>query len=188
MHGDALAAADAAMLPSVGAQGISGKAPYAYFPLDEGSGNDVTGTDNGSPLTCTATNSLSWTDDTSFRRVSSDANGILSFSTFPDGIGSPSPSETASGLVAGSTVAVSCGTTPWTNATETIVYTCTGWKLYDDGGNVVSNGTETSFTYTHPTPSSPRRLEWQWAVSEVKGISADSKFRLRPGWNLPGLT
>jgi len=80
----------------------------------------------------------------------------------PTGIGSPSPFGNTTGLTAGQSVAVSCGATPWTNAAETAYYACTGWKLYDTDGNVVSNGKETSLTYTHPDPAAYRKLEWQW--------------------------
>jgi len=93
------------------------------------------------------------------------ADDMLFVSTSPAVAGSPSPSGTTTGLAAGQTVSVSCGATPWTNAAETVRYDCTGWKLYDADGNVVSNGTETSFTYTHPDPADYRMLEWQWVPS-----------------------
>ena len=80
-------------------------------------------------------------------------------------VGSPSPAYgDITGLAASQTVAVSCGDSPWTNATVTAVYVCTGWKLYDADNNVVSNGTDTSFSYVHPDPAAYRRLEWQWAA------------------------
>ena len=78
--------------------------------------------------------------------------------------GSPSPAYGRSPCVAGTTVSVSCGAVTVTNDVKTTKYTCTGWKLYDVDGNVVSNGTETAFTYEHPSPSAYRRLEWQWKV------------------------
>ena len=159
----ALTAADAALLPKVGAQGIAGKTPYAYFPLNEGSGNRVTGTDNGAVLTCTATNTLSWTDDASFHRTSGD--DVLIVTSDPLNCGAPSPSGAEANLAAGQQVAVSCGTTPWTSAAKSGAYTCTGWKLMDIDGNVVSSGTDTSFTYTHPSPAAYRRLEWQWETA-----------------------
>ena len=175
----ALTADDAALLPKVGPQGISGKVPYAYFPLNEGSGNSVTGTDNGASLTRSATGTLSWTNDASFRRINVD--DVLSVSSSPSDCGSPSPSGYTIGLAAGATVAASCGAMPWTNATETIVYSCAGWKLYNDGGSVVSNGTGTSFTYTHPTPAAYRNLEWQWMPSEVKGaVTAGANGAVSP--------
>ena len=81
----------------------------------------------------------------------------------PSRYGMPSPAYgNLGGLVAGETRAVSCGSPVMTNATGTCVYSCTGWKLYDEDGSVVSNGTETSFTYTHPSPAAFRNLEWQW--------------------------
>ena len=159
----ALTAADAALLPKVGAQGIAGKTPYAYFPLNEGSGNSVKGTDNGAVLTRTATGTLSWTYDASFHRSSGD--DVLIVTSDPLNCGSPSPSGSEVNLAAGQQVAVSCGTTPWTSAAKSGAYTCTGWKLMDIDGNVVSSGTDTSFTYTHPSPAAYRRLEWQWETA-----------------------
>ena len=156
----ALTAADAAILPKVGARGIPGKLPYAYFPLDEGAGNSVTGTDNGAALTRSATGTLSWANDASFRRTSGD--DVLIVASAPLNCGSPSPSGSEVNLAAGQQVAVSCGVTPWTKTAD---YTCTGWRLLDIDGNVVSSGTDTSFTYTHPTPAAYRRLEWQWEAA-----------------------
>ena len=166
----ALSTADAARLPHVGVNHVS-IAPYAYFPLDEGTGNSVTGTDNGSSLTCGASGTLSWENDPSFLRGGSP--DVLYVSSTLDGVGSPSPAYgDQTGLSAGQTISVSCGTTPWTNATMTASYACAGWKLYDADGNEVSSGTETSFTYTHPNTAEYRRLEWQWTVTYVKGTFA----------------
>ena len=89
--------------------------------------------------------------------------GALDVSASPIGIGSPSPAYgIVAQLSAGQTCAVSCGATTAVNAAGTASYTCTGWKLYDDDGTEVDHGTETSFTYTHPTPAAYRRLVWQW--------------------------
>jgi len=101
--------------------------------------------------------------------LSSDA---LDITAFPDGIGSSSPAYgVTNGLAAGASFTVSCGATPATNAAGTELYSCKGWKLYDENDAVVSTGTETSFTYTHPTPAAGRRLEWQWEF--VKVIKTD---------------
>ena len=84
-------------------------------------------------------------------------------------------------LAAGQQVAVECGAMPWTNATETAVYVCTGWKLYDKNDNVISSGPETSFTYEHPSPVAYRRLEWQWTASNVKvAMSAGAHGAVSP--------
>ena len=89
----------------------------------------------------------------------------LDISGAPNGIGSPSPAYgQRTGLSAGDTIPVSCGESPAITAAGK-AYACTGWKLYDENGDVVSNGTETAFTYVHPTPAASRRLEWQWAES-----------------------
>ena len=86
----------------------------------------------------------------------------LDISGAPNGIGSPSPAYgQRTGLSAGDTIPVSCGESPAITAAGK-AYACTGWKLYDENGDAVSIGNETSFTYTHPTPAEYRKLEWQW--------------------------
>ena len=72
-------------------------------------------------------------------------------------------------LSAGDTRVVSCGASKWTDTDET-KYSCTGWKLYDGNGAVVGSGSETTFTYTHPTPAAYRRLEWQWKEYSGSGL------------------
>ncbi len=106
----------------------------------------------------------------------------LSVASSLDGCGSPSPAYgVTNGLAAGQTIAVSCGATPWTNGNGSASYSCTGWKLYNDAGGLVSSGSETSFAYTHPNPAASRRLEWQWAVNEVRGtIAAESGGSVSP--------
>ena len=94
------------------------------------------------------------------------SSDTLDITAFPDGIGSPSPAYgVTNGLASGASFTVSCGTTSVTNAAGQ--YSCTGWKLYDETGAVVSNGVETSFTYTHPYPAAYRRIEWQWETISV---------------------
>ena len=88
----------------------------------------------------------------------------------PDAAGTPSPAYgRVYGLAAGQTKAVSCGETPATDSAGTRKYTCTGWKLYDADGALFDSGSDTSFTYTHPTPAAHRRLEWLWEVVSVSG-------------------
>ena len=96
-----------------------------------------------------------------------DMDSILYVSSKSGIVGTPTPAYGAiTDLSAGDTREVSCGTVISTNATGTVEYRCTGWKLYDEGGSVVDSGDETSFTYTHPTPAAFRRLEWQWEVTK----------------------
>lgn len=91
----------------------------------------------------------------------------------PDGLGLPSPSYgVTNGLAAGDSFTVSCGMTPAADTAGTRQYSCTGWKLYDATNAVVSTGSETSFTYVHPTPAEYRRLEWQWEVTAFRGTIA----------------
>ena len=98
---------------------------------------------------------------------SPDALGIVGA---PGQYGAPSPAYGKhSGLAGGDTVAVSCES--YTNTTTMVEYICTGWKLYDEDNNVLSNGTEKSFTYVHPTPAAYRILEWQWTSRALSSIS-----------------
>ena len=98
------------------------------------------------------------------------SDDALEVSGFPGLYGSPTPAYGIhTGLSAGDTVAVSCA--PYTNTTLMIEYICTGWKLFNGAGTEVSNGTETAFTYTHPTPAAARRLVWQWAPRALSTIS-----------------
>ncbi|MBR2939714.1 MAG: right-handed parallel beta-helix repeat-containing protein [Kiritimatiellae bacterium] len=94
--------------------------------------------------------------DESTLQVSSSVEGIAS---------SPSPAYgLVSGLSAGAAVPATCGHTEVTNSNGS-VYSCTGWKLYNENDAVVSNGTGSAFTYVHPTPAAYRKLEWQWEIT-----------------------
>ena len=96
-----------------------------------------------------------------------DMDSILYVSSKSGIVGTPTPAYGAiTDLSAGDTREVSCGTVISTNATGTVEYRCTGWKLYNDAGVVVDSGDDTSFTYTHPSPAEYRRLEWQWEVTK----------------------
>ena len=67
----------------------------------------------------------------------------------------------------------------WTNETGDVAAPCTGWKLYDKDGNVVSNGTGHALAYVHPDPAAYRRLEWQWNVEYlVDDASGDARWVL----------
>ncbi len=118
-------------------------------------------------------------------RTPGQPDSALQISGTPDYIGAPDPDYGhVTSLVAGSMVPVSCGVATVTNETETIVYSCTGWKLYDKNGNVLSNGTDTAFTYVHPTPAAFRMLEWQWSASKVKvATSAGEHGSVSPSGN-----
>ena len=96
------------------------------------------------------------------------SDDMLHISSAPAGIGSPSPVYgVTNGLAAGASFLVSCGATSVTNTTESVQYSCTGWKLYDLDDEIVASGVGTSFNYTHPNPAEYRRLEWQWAESPI---------------------
>ena len=114
-------------------------------------------------------------------RIPGDPNAMLEVFGAPDGIGSPSPAYgNVSGLSAGDAFAVSCGATSVTNEAATVLHSCIGWKLYNQGGDVVSNGTDTSFTYVHPTPAAYRKLEWQWKKSVMGEVSAGAFGSVAP--------
>ena len=106
----------------------------------------------------------------------------LDVTGLPDAAGTPSPAYgRVYGLAAGQTKAVSCGETPATDSAGTRKYTCTGWKLYDAYGTLLDSGSDTSFTYTHPTPAAHRRLVWQWEVDSVFGtVAADAGGSVSP--------
>ena len=90
----------------------------------------------------------------------------------PSNVGSPSPAYgNQTGLNAGDSFLVSCGEAVQTNGTLECFYQ--GWKLYDVVGNLLANGTETSFTYEHPTPAKGRKLAWQWKVRPVGADATD---------------
>ena len=100
-----------------------------------------------------------------------DADSALLVTGAPDFLGSPSPAYGGIvGLSAGDTREVSCGEAVVTNAAGNAEYRCAGWKLYNGAGAVVDSGSETSFTYTHPTPAEYRRLEWQWKEYSGSGL------------------
>ncbi len=98
-------------------------------------------------------------------------NSRLVISSTPEGAGRPSPANGyLTGLAAGTNFIVTCGgAITWTNAAETIEYSCAGWRLYDANDSIVDSGNTLSFVYAHPTPAAFRRLEWVWQPSAVKG-------------------
>lgn len=106
-------------------------------------------------------------------RIPGRPDTALQVAGTPDYIGTPDPAYGyVTNLAAGSMVSVSCGVTAVTNEAGTIAYSCTGWKLYDKDDNVLSTGTDTSFTYVHPTTVAFRKLEWQWRKLVAGTIAA----------------
>ena len=108
-------------------------------------------------------------------RFYGDPTFSLMISCNPVIVGTPSPERgLVSGFLSGQSCEVSCGETIATNAEKSAEYRCVGWKLYDENDKEVSNGTDTIFTYVHPTPAEYRRLEWQW--EKVRNISHFSDY------------
>ena len=126
-----------------------------------------------------------------FTMGASIESGILTISSSAEASGlTPSPAcGDLAGLAPGATVSVSCPAV-WTNATTDTSAACTGWKLYDKGGNELASGPETSFTYTHPTPAGYRRLEWQIGVEYKMTATADAGGTVSPAeqWVADGVT
>ncbi len=106
-------------------------------------------------------------------------NSRLDVVAFPQAHGEPTPAYGTLSMGAGGSLPVSCPEI-WTNATEDVAVTCLGWKLYDEAGNVVSNGTENAFTYTHPSPAAYRRLEWQLDIVYKVTATAGSGGSVTP--------
>ena len=101
-----------------------------------------------------------------------DDDTLLIAGSQGNSVGSPDPAYgEQTNLEAGDSMVVSCGATVLTNGTTECIYQ--GWKLYNQDGTLLTNGTETSFTYTHPTPAKGRRLEWQWKTRPVGADATD---------------
>ena len=115
-------------------------------------------------------------------------NGVR-VSSMPEGIGEPTPDYGPVALESGATLPVSCPAV-WTNDIGTVCATCTGWKLYDANGEVISNGSGNAFTYTHPTSAAYRRLEWQWSMEYKVAATASAGGSVSPAeqWVAPGAT
>ena len=100
--------------------------------------------------------------------------GVLDIvSSVGEEVSNPSPGYgQKTGLSAGEKFTVTCGASSWINASKTVSYICTGWKLYDKNGDEKGSGTGVSFNYEHPSPAAYRRLEWQWEASLIDGAYA----------------
>ena len=95
-------------------------------------------------------------------------NGILEITWSPKRYGTPDPDYGLTRhLAANASLPVSCPPA-WTNDAGDTTCSCTGWKLFNAAGELVDSGTETAFTYVHPSPAAYRRLEWQWTVPSYR--------------------
>ncbi len=163
----ALTAADAAMLFVCRPSDLDSP-PVAYFPFDEGGGATTVGNAVDNASYGATAGALVWVDDPTLRRTKTET--ILDIAAAPTAYAEPTPScGTRYGLADNEVVQVACPSV-WTNQDATLCATCTGWKLYDVEGNVVSNGAETAFTYVHPSPAAYRRLEWQWRTERLRYV------------------
>ena len=123
-----------------------------------------------------------------FTASAANAPDVLFVTGFPAEYASPTPAYgSLSDIASGDQVSVSCPAV-WTNDADTVAATCTGWKLYDNEGTVVSSGPENTFTYIHPGVG--RRLEWQWAVEYKVSTSTDGGGTVAPAaqWIASGAT
>ena len=139
-----------------------------------GSGTLVFDMSGVAPVTLTGTTTLSAAELAAYAALSTAwAKGeLLDVTGAPDAYGETSPNYGhVCGVAAGEEVAVSCPAA-YTNVSVTVAASCTGWKLYDIEGHVVSSGVERAFTYVHPTPAAYRRLEWQWLAETQSAAGA----------------
>jgi hypothetical protein len=105
---------------------------------------------------------------------------ILDIGGFPAEYGAPAPAYgSVYELDAADVLSLSCPAT-WTNEADTVAATCTGWKLYNVAGTVISNGVGNTFAYVHPTPAAHCRLEWQWAIEYKVAANAAGGGEVEP--------
>ncbi|MBQ6247219.1 MAG: hypothetical protein IJK04_10160 [Kiritimatiellae bacterium] len=87
----------------------------------------------------------------------------------PNEYGMPTPAYgRVDHLSADAVLPVSCPAV-YTNQDATLRAFCTGWKLYDEEGDLIDSGAENAFTYVHPS-SAYRRLEWQWRTERLRYV------------------
>ena len=123
-------------------------------------------------------------------RFSYGADTCLLVTGSPSDVGAPSPDYgVTSGLAAAASIQCSAPAA-WTNAACDTAAACTGWKIYDENGEVVSNGMGNAFTYTHPDPAAYRRLEWQFDVEYKVTATAGEGGAVSPAeqWVAHGAT
>ncbi len=108
-----------------------------------------------------------------FREGQVFSDDILSISAAPSAFGPPTKGDFAfqPGLAANASLPVSCPPA-WTNDNGDTTCSCTGWKLFNAAGELVDSGTETAFTYVHPSPAAYRRLEWQWTAPSYRILAS----------------
>ena len=162
----------------------SGELIHYFVPCKDPSGNPTMADICNNPATMTRDGTFTAGEEGHFYDDLISPENTLAIDGSPEQYGTASPAYgDLTGLEAGDTRAVSCSPT-WRNSIGT-VYSCTGWKLYDENDVVVSNGTETAFTYTHPTPAAYRRLEWQWELTSLPhgGVTAYVQDGLIACWD-----
>ncbi|MBQ6926609.1 MAG: hypothetical protein IJQ73_18395 [Kiritimatiellae bacterium] len=149
--------------------------PFEYRVYNGGGGyggwagyvkNNLTATHTGTSYT-TFSKLLDPGDMSLFRHRCYDGLDVVGT---PGEYGGPTPAYGRVGhLSADAVLSVSCPAV-CTNQNATLRAFCTGWKLYDAEGDVVSNGAENAFTYVHPSPATYRRLEWQWRTERLRYV------------------
>ena len=100
----------------------------------------------------------------------------------PDAYGMSSPTYgTHTGFEAGQTANFEIPEVVFANPEKTLRAICEGWKVYTyneetrtwsyDEGNPDRHGTGNAFTYTHPTPAVPTKVEWQFRMQAYVDVA-----------------
>ncbi len=181
----ALDATDAAKLARMKPDEI-GKAPYAYWPLDDGTGTKVKDKISGTSYSKSA-GTLNWVEDPTLHR--SMGADMLAVTGLPCDFGSPFPPYgTTNNLAVGASFQVSAPIA-YTNASCDTAATCIGYKVYTNDV-VYAEGDSTSFTYVHPDCEHGARLVWNWRVEYLVTATANAGGTVSPAsqWVTSGQT
>ena len=98
-------------------------------------------------------------------------NGMLKISGVPRQIGAASDYGYRV-FETNSTHTVSVSSPTFTDPATHETYTCTGWVLQDEAGNLVERGNGSSVTYTHPESAAVRTLYWIWLSDAISASPA----------------
>ncbi len=157
--GEALTAADAVLLTRRSPDEI-GKAPYAYFPLGEGSGTKITNKKNGAQYSKSG-GTLRWVNDANFFR---GGTGTITVTGGPCEVGSPDPGYGEYEFMVDDVVPFSCPATATTNGQP--LAACVGWRLeLADGTVFTGENTSTNVTFDHSFRNAT--FTWLWNATNT---------------------